>query len=250
MRQLPIEQQFLLIVEIGALLVLCVRLYFNGLYRIYPYFFGYLVLEFLQMQIPLLVPLDTRLYRDLFVVSQGLIVAFYALVVLELYSKFFHELTGIASLARRYIRWALVLAAILALIPMRLEKEAASVTGYLFSYERTVMSILVVFILLITGFLAYYPVPLARNVVFYLAGYAVYFLTDTIVALAQNMGYFWNRMLGSVDMAVFVGCLILWVATLNRQGESRQVAALALGNPGVVLSQLEALNAVLSRSRK
>src|SRR5271168_1320144 len=108
MQQLPVEQQILLIIQIAALAILCLRMWATGLYRIYVYFFGYLVLELLQTLIPLLVPLESRLYQDLYYVSEALIMACYALVVLELYSKVFRDLEGIASTARRYIQGTLV----------------------------------------------------------------------------------------------------------------------------------------------
>jgi hypothetical protein len=251
MRQLPIEQQALLFFELAAVLALCVRLWSAGLYRIYSYFFGYLLLEFLQALIPLLVPLDSRLYRDLFVVSQGLIVGFYALVVLELYSKTLGDLVGIATLARRYIRITLVLAIIIALLPFRLEKSAATMTGYLFAFERAVMSSLVVFILLLSGFLVYYPVPLGRNVIVYLIGYAVFFLTTATVAFINNLGYVWNRQLASANMAVSVACLVFWLFALSRQGESKRAVLGHQWNHGDerrLLAQLDAINASLLRS--
>jgi hypothetical protein len=253
MRQLPIEQQIFLIAEIVALLTLCVRMWWAGLHRIYAYFFGYLVLDFLQALIPFLVPLGSKTYRDLFVVSQGLIVAFYALVVLELYSKALHDLAGIASVARRYIRITLVLAIVIAVLPLRLEKGSPTMTGYLFTFERTVMSSLVVFLLLISGFLVYYPVPLGRNVLAYLAGYAVYFLTINTVALMQNLGYFWNRMLSTSEMVVALSCMLFWLLALNREGENKRMVVGHQWNHGDeqrLMAQLEAINSSLLRTRK
>src|ERR1700685_4666375 len=87
MHQLPIEQQILLVIEIAALGILCLRMWLAGLHKVYVYFFGYLVLEFLQTLIPIVIPLASHLYVDLYVTSQALILAFYGLVVLELFLK-------------------------------------------------------------------------------------------------------------------------------------------------------------------
>ncbi len=86
MHQLPIEQQILLVAQIVALLALCAKMSWDGLYKIYVYFFGYLVVELLQALVPVFVPLDSRMYRDAYVVSQALVICFSILVVLELYS--------------------------------------------------------------------------------------------------------------------------------------------------------------------
>jgi len=252
MRQLPIEQQVLLTLQVAALLTLCVRLWLAELHRIYPCFFGYLVAEIAQTLLPMLVPLESMLYRDLYVVSQGLIMVFYALVVLELYSKVFQNLRGIAAIARRYIRIALALAVIVALLPTHLERNAVTMTGYMFALERTVLSILVVFILLIAGFLVYYPVPLGRNVIVYLVGYAVFFLTGTTMELGNNIGHLWNRALGSVEMGVFLACLVFWLFALSPRGERQRLVVGHQWNPSDdqrVLRQVEAMNAALLRSR-
>src|SRR5580704_11752793 len=103
MHQLPIEQQILLATEIAALSILCLRMWLAGLYRVYVFFFGYLVLELLQALIPVLAPLQSRLYADSYMLSEALITAFYVLVVLELYSNVLRDLPGIAGTARRYI---------------------------------------------------------------------------------------------------------------------------------------------------
>ncbi len=253
MYQLPIEQQVLALVQIAVLLALCSKLWWNGLYKTYGFFFSYLVLEFLQALIPVLVPLESRLYRDLFVVSQGLIVAFYALVVLELYSVILRNLEGIASVARRYIKITLVLAILVSLLPLRIEKTPNTLTGYLFIFERPILSSLVVFVLLISAFLVYYPVPLGRNVIVYLSGYAVYFVTIVTMVFINNLGYFWNRQKGNVDMGISVLCLTFWLLALSRKGEGKRVVVGHHWNPGDeqrLLAQLEAINASLLRSRK
>jgi hypothetical protein len=256
MHQLPIEQQILLVIEIAALGILCLRLWLAGLYRVYVYFFGYLVLELLQTLIPVLVPLDSRLYRDLYVASQALLTVFYALVVLELYSKVLRDLAGIASVARRYIKVTLVLSIMIALLPLSLESTQASLAGYFLFFERTVMLSLVVFVLLVSAFLVYYPVPLGRNVIVYLMGYAVYFVTRATVAIVANLDYnwarsIWTRPLSSVAMAISVLCLLFWITALSREGENKRVVVGHQWNPADehrLRAQLDAINASLLRA--
>jgi hypothetical protein len=251
MSQLPLEQQVLALLQIAVLLTLCSKLWWSGLYRIYVFFFSFLVLEFLQALVPVVVPLQSRLYRDLFVASDGLIVAFDALVVLELYSIILGSLRGIAGVAGRYIKITLAFAILVSLLPLRIEKTPNTLTGYLFIYERPVLSSLVVFVLLLCGFLAYYPVPLGRNVMVYLMGYAVYFLTTATMAFINNLGYFWNRQKSNVDMGIAVACQAFWLFALSRQGEKKRVVVGHHWKPDDeqrLLAQLEAINASLLRS--
>lgn len=251
MLQLPIEQQILLGLEILALLALCVRIWSQGLYKVYSYFFGYLILEVLQALIPVLVPLRSRLYRDLYLVSQALLVGFAALVVLELYSKVLRDLTGIAGIARRYIKVTLVVALVIAFLPLLVEKSEPTMMGYLFSYEQTVMLSLVVFLLLASVFLVYYPVPLGKNVIIYLTGYTLYFLTTSTLTFINNMGYIWNRVSGSLDMGVLVSCVLFWLFALSRRGEEKRLVVghqWNLADEQKLRAQLDAINASLLRA--
>jgi len=226
-----------------------------GLHRVYVYFFGYLVLELLQALIPVLVPLDGRLYVDSYVASQALITAFYALVVSELYSNVLRDLPGIAGTARRYIKGALVLAIGIAFLPLSLEKTRATLMGYLIFYEWTVMLTLVGFVLLVSAFLVYYPVPLGRNVIVYLVGYVVWFLTAATTAVIQNhnLGDVWNRQLSSIAMAVSLVCFVFWCMALSREGESKRLVVGHQWNPAdeqKLRAQLDAINASLLRARE
>jgi hypothetical protein len=253
MRQLPIEQQILLVAQMVALLALSVRMSRDGLYKIYVYFFGYLVVELLQLLVPVFVPLDSRMYRDAYVASQALVICFSTLVVLELYSNVLRGLPGIGGVSRRFITVTLVLAVLISLLPLSLEKTPNTVTGYLFMLQRPVMTSLLVFILLIMGFLVYYPVPLGRNVLVYLLGYAVYFVTNSTAIFIRNLGHYWSRPISDVLMLVYFACLVFWLFALSRSGETKSLVVGHQWNPsdeGRLLAQLEAINASLLRSRR
>lgn len=252
MHQLPITQQILLTLEIVALASLCIRMWLIGLHKTYINFFRYLILEFFQALIPLFVPLRSPLYRDLFILSRVLIVIFCTLIVFELYTVILGNLEGIAGIARRYIKVALAIAVALSLLPLGFEKSPHTPMIYLSLFERLILSTLVVLVLLVSAFLVYYPVPLARNVIAYLAGYALYFPTIATMVLFQNLGYFWNREKSNIDMGVAVACQIFWLFALSRKGENKRVVVGHQWNPGDdqrLLAQLEAINASLLRSK-
>jgi hypothetical protein len=251
MHQLPVEQQILLVAQIVALLALSARLSWEGLYKVYFYFLCYLVVELLQLLVPVFVSLDARMYRDLYVATQALVICFSTLVVLELYSVVFRGLPGIGNVSRRYIKLILVLAVLLSLLPLGLETTPSTVTGYLFVFQRPIMTSLLIFILSLTGFLVYYPVPLGRNVLAYLIGYAVYFIANATTIFIRNLGHYWSRPLSDVQMLVYFSCLVFWAFALNRSGETKRMV---LGHQwkqsdeGRLLAQLEAINTSLLRS--
>jgi len=168
-----------------------------------------------------------------------------------LYSTVLRDLPGIAGTARRYIEVTLIVAILVAFLLLRLGKIGANHLGYLMLFERTVVASLVVFVLLVSAFLLYYPIPLGRNVIAYSMGYAVYFLTRAMGLLTIDLGHYWIRQVSSVVMAVSVACLILWIMTLSRAGEAERVVVGHQWNPAdqqKLKAQLDAINASLLRA--
>jgi hypothetical protein len=251
MHQLPIEQQILLVAQGVALAALCIRLHWDGLDKIYRYFFGYQALQLCQTVVPIFLRLDGMLYRDYYVASEILVLCLSALVVLELYSIVFRGMVGITSLSRRFVNVTLALAILISLLPLALEKTPNTVTGYFFSIERPALSSLLILVLLITSFLVYYPVPIGRNVLIYLVGYAIWLMTDVTKLFIRNLGHYWTRPMSDVHMGVYLACLVFWLLGLSRRGESKSVVVGHQWNPGDdqrLLAQLEAINASLLRS--
>jgi hypothetical protein len=253
MQQLPLEQQVLLILQSSALVGLCIRVWWSGLYRIYKYFFGYLLLALLQTVILASVPFGTLLYRDAWVTTEGLIACFYALIVLELYNVLLSDLAGIATLSRRYIKVALGLAIFVSLLLLGLEKAPIGMVGHFFIFERAIVSSLLFFVFLIMGFLAYYPVPINRNAMAYAGGYAIYFMTKAAAIFVWNVGFYWTRQVSTVLEVVSTICLMFWLVALSPRGETKTVVIGHKWRPDDeerVLSQLKAINASLSRAAR
>lgn len=218
------------------------------------FFFSYLLAIFLQTCVPFIVPFDSLLYRNTWLVTESLIVCFYVLVVLELYSIILEGLAGIAALSRRYIQAALGFAILASMLLLGLEKtQSGLLTRFFFTFERAIVFSLVLFVLLLTAFLVYYPVPLKRNIIVYSIGYAVYFLAKASSIFVLNLGYYWTRIFSNVWLATSLCCLTFWLFALSRRGETKTVT---LGHQWNVedeqklLAQLRAINTSLTRSAR
>src|ERR1700730_1540665 len=231
MHRLPLEQQLLILIQAAALLGLSIRIWWTALHRVYMYFFGYLILALAQTCVPVFVPFDSPRYRDIWLVTEGLIVCFYVLVVLELYSIVLQNLAGIASLSRRYIQVALGVAILISLLLLGLEKMRGGMAAHFLMFERAIVFSLLLFVLFITTFLVYYPVPLKRNVIIYSIGYAVYFLAKASSIFIYNLGYYWNRIVNNTWLAASLACLLFWLFALNRRGETKTVVIGHQWNP-------------------
>lgn len=253
MHQIPFEQQFLALAQAAALVALCARLCVAGLQRVYPFLFAYLLATLLQSFAPFVAPLDSVLYRDTWLLTETLIVCLYVLVVLELYSIVLRDRIGMLTLSRRYRRMSLAIAIVGSLSLLVIEKHQGGLATHFLVFERAVLLSLVLFILLLTALLAFYPVPLKRNVIVYSIGYAVYFVAKASALFVNNLGYYWNRELSDVRLIACLACLIFWLFALNRRGESE---TLIVGHRWTaehetrVLQQLNTINSTLSRTTR
>ena len=254
MNRLPLEQQFLIALQAAALAGLCFRVWKNGLYRVYRYLFGYLLLALLQIPILSFLSLRGTAYLYAWMACEALVIAFYALVVLETYNLILRDLPGIASAARRYIKAALAAAASISLLLVGLERTPATLPQYFLVCDRTITSTLLVFVLSLSVFLAYYPIPLNRNTVIYSVGFAVYLLAKTVVLLVGDLRYYWwAREVNTLLVGVCAGCLIFWLFTLSRDGEAKTVLVRHqwdADDERRILAKLQDMNQSLLRAAK
>jgi hypothetical protein len=223
MLQLPLDQLVLVLAQAVLLVVLTARLWSADLYRLYPFFFSYLLAELVRIVLLCSIPFRGRLYPHFWVAGEVIVACLYPLIVVELYRVVLRDLPGIATTSRRYITGTVVVATFGSLLLLGLEEKPKNLVSATFVIDRAVVFSLVIFILLVSIFLVYYPVRLSRNVVFYSIGYAVYFLTKATALFVRTLGHYVAPQLSTVLMIVFSVCLFFWIFTLNKQGEIRTV---------------------------
>src|SRR5205807_64745 len=107
-------------------------------------------------------PYDSASYRYSWLITQALLTCFCALIVLELYTLVLRDLTGIASASRRYLKICLGIAIVGSLLLLLVEQTPHGITNIFVTMERALFTSLLIFVLLLTGFLAYYPIPINR----------------------------------------------------------------------------------------
>jgi hypothetical protein len=254
MDRLHLEEQLLLVLETLCFLALCVRLIWTGLYRIYPYFFGYLVLSLAQVIALPLFPLRSHNYVKFWMFSEALTVSAYALMVLETYGVILRGLPGIASVTRRFLQVAIGAAATVSLLLLGIGVRPAQVPDYFVTCERVIVTSLLLLVLFSIAFLAYYPVPLNRNVVYYSAGFAAYLLVKTVILFIENLRYYWwYREVTNALLAACCACLVFWLLTISRRGEQMTLSLAHQWSPEAekrILTSLRSINEELLRPHR
>ena len=201
-------------------------------------------------------PYGNNVYGWLWALTEPIVWILQVLVVLELYSLVLQNHKGIASLGRWTVLAGLTIAVVLSSITLPSElshsAEKYAILRCFFLANRGVDASLVLFLLFITAFLAWFPVPLNRNVVLYSMVYALYFIVGTLGELASNLGGLatWNAVSLAV-CGVDVVCLGLWIVLLNRAGEGKTVVfrhTWTARHEELLMGQLAAINASLMQS--
>jgi hypothetical protein len=251
--KLPLHEYILALVELFAIAGLIARLLVSGLAPLYKYFFCYLLVELLEAVVPFTIPFGDT-YGWVYFAFQVIKLCFYVLIVFELYSVLLRDLRGIERLAKRYSAVALGLSVVLSVLVITALPLPHSLLRKMFYVEIPIISTLVLFILLIAAFLAYYPVPLHRNALLYAIGYVVYFISKAAVMFLFNLHVSASvRGFGPAFMYVALGSILFWAIFLNREGERRTIAVGSSWSPPErrqqVLLRLRELNDSLLRAR-
>lgn len=253
----------------AGFLVLYMRLRRQQLHRVYRVFAAYVLFRAARLVVlatlPRLwysvhhqpyFPYANNAYGWIWALSEPAMWVLQILVVLELYSLVFQNHKGIASLGRWTVLTGLTIAVALSSITLPSELSHSAEKYVILRWcslaERGVDASLVVFLLFITAFLAWFPVPLNRNVVLYSMVYALYFIAGTMAELASNLGGLatWNAV-SLAGKGLDLVCLALWVGFLNSAGEAKTVVfrqTWTAQHEELLMGQLAAINASLLRS--
>ena len=239
-----------------ATVLLLIKFWREGLHRRYKAFFAYLLVQVASAGSLSLMSRDYRPYAFTFFGFEFVRLGLYVLVTLELYRHVLEQHPGIAKLGRRFVLGALLIAVgtgvVLRVVGVNVEpSQQQQMLQNLNMFRWALMSTSLVLLLLVMGFIVWFPVRLNRNTLYYCVGYGAFFATKTFTLLTRNLlGPDTNALLSCITMTVWTGSIFFWLFTLNRRGEELNVVARPQENPVQaerLVQQLEAMNTALLR---
>ena len=244
----------IVLAAVGSLAV-SLKLFWNGLFHRYRFFFAYMVLGAFNGAVPFVLDYRSKLYLRVFLIEEVISWIFLALTLLELYRLILERHRGLYTLGRWAMYFALVvsiLVSVLSLLPkirpsMGYDDRLLSVA---LAAERGVNLSLATFLILILLFLTRYPVPLTRNVIVHAAIFSVYFISSTLIYLARSLfGFHFNETANTFLMAITMLCAYAWLVFLSPHGEEVRVQLPKFGpeHEERILRQLDYINATLLR---
>lgn len=230
--------------------------YRRKLWRPYLFFWICLLVEGLGMGATLLSANSRRYTTIIYMLVQPPTFLLYVLMVLEVFQKVFARFPGIARFAQRVVVISLGLAFLFALTSLGGDLSAGwtgqSVVSRYSVVLRAIASTLSIYMILISIFLIWMPVPLPPNTIRHSFLFFFYFM------LTSGVYYFLNLNRSEyVQIANFttglltLATLLAWYFLVQPEGEIVPKVRQAPHTPaGVLLGRLEALNQTLSRPQE
>jgi hypothetical protein len=247
-------------VSIVLTAALLVKLWSGGLIKIYKLFFCYLAWDFLSSLIGLSLTYNTNEYGYFYLGAQALKIVIAAFMLAEIYGLAFERTPALAQFGRSTVGYILGGAALIPAVGLLVDRPGHGQTDrYLhavYLFEQTMDSTIAIFLILISLFMAWFPVKLRRNVIIYISGFIVWSLTRSAAAHLANQfpqNLIAVRIISLVQMCIGLGCLLLWLGGLQREGETRTAVVGHLWNRAEadrLTEQLDAINDSLARLRR
>jgi hypothetical protein len=242
----------------GLTCAVLVRLWSAQLIRVYRFLFLYLSLDLLTDLGLLWIPYNTKKYGYFYFSSQTVKIIVAAFVLVELYGLALEKTPALAQFGRSSLSYILAAAALIPVI-VALSNRSSPVDPVLHVYllfEQTMNATMAIFLILISIFMAWFPVRMRSNVVIYIIGFVAWTLSRSAAVYLVSRWRVDKHLTGlvnDVDTVVFLCCMLFWLVAFKREGETRTTVVGHLWNRAEaerLTEQLDAINNSLERIRR
>jgi hypothetical protein len=174
--------------------------------------------------------------------------------VLELYGSALGPQPALAKFARGTVGTLLAVSAAISLTSIFLGHPKSLDTDWVVTafnrFDRTADSTVAIFLLLVSGFLLWYPVKVRRNVASYITGFILYFFTRWALLLLNDIWPQYHYQVSAGLLGMAFACMAFWVLMMRPEGETALTVTGHRWNPAEaerLTLQLDTLNARLAR---
>ncbi|MBV8847560.1 MAG: hypothetical protein JO307_32515 [Bryobacterales bacterium] len=253
MRLSPAEQA-LWYFNIAAAILVLARLYSERLIRLYPALFAYILLDALEQATELVFARRRHVYGEIYFVGQSFKLALAILVVLELYQLALAKQPALARFGRQTLSYVFLIAILAGLANFFINTGASAgrdkyPTEFV-RLEDTLDLVTLVVVVLIAGFLLWFPVRCSRNVAFCLGGFVWYSFQRWAGLVFTSYLPESTHTFSIAMLSASLLCLAVWATALRRTGEVSIIVTGHRWNPVEaerLTLQLDTINSRLAR---
>ena len=249
---------FSLYAQLTAFSILFLCLYTSKLLWIYRFFTMYVLFQIGRLILTLVIPYRSNAFGYFFFICEPIVWILSALAILEVYGMVLRNHPGIATWGRWALSGSIGASIVLSLCTLILDYQNAAekypILANFLLLSRLVTVSLLLFVLLITFCLLWFPIVLNRNTVVHCCVFAAYFLIKSTAFVVAGLvpGHFMVPINVAVLLLVTVCCAV-WIFGLSTKGETIPAKIGHYWNPGQekrLMEQLDAINRTLVHSAK
>ncbi|MEO8126208.1 MAG: hypothetical protein ABJF23_23945 [Bryobacteraceae bacterium] len=247
--------QYLQIVGFAFLFFRLVNSKLIGTYR---YFTMYVVFQVVRMVLTLVIPYRSNAFGYFFFTCEPIVWILSALAILEVYGIVLRNHPGIETWGRWGLTGSIAASVVLSFATLLLDYQSAAekypILANFFLLSKLVTISLLLFVVLITFCLLWFPITLNRNTVVHCCVFAGYFFikaTTYIVALMMPGGSF--VFLNIAVQVLVLLCCTVWIFGLSAEGENIPVKIGHYWDSAQedrLMAQLDSINRTLVHSAK
>jgi hypothetical protein len=237
-----------------AQLTLLYRLLHFKLYRVYLSLFLYWLFQAIPSVALMAIPIYSREYTYVYWGAQTINVLMAVFVVQDLYRIALLETPAVASFGRRTVLVVMAIAAVAALPGIRLDftilpGQYVNVHRFL-TFERSMNFLTLLFLLIVSALLLWFPIRVRRNMVMYILGFVLFSASRAFGLLFYNLHPRDSRMISTILLGLTLLSMLIWILGIQPEGELATATPGYRRNPATMLRlshQLDSINAALTR---
>ncbi len=255
MTGVPVIENLLWFADTLGHVAVAARMVGGGVHRTYCGFFVYVLFRALRSSGLRMLGVSPNAYGWTWLCTEPLVWVLFGYAVFELSSIALRDYRGLASFSRTTLATGLLICLVASVATLVIDASHSPgdfpvLLGANLA-RRAIYSTLTLYLLLLSGFLMWFPVPVSRNLLLHTCLLAIYSLAGTAMLFIRNLlGPSVIPQVSTTLLAVSVLCLAGWLF-LTRSGEHRPAVMRVHWRPDTerhLLEQLAALNAGLARS--
>lgn len=252
-------ERLLWMCHLALLVLLALRLFWNGLFLRYRWFFGLVVLLACRNLAVNLAAGHTVAFFWIWLMSEPLVVIAYILSVFEVYALALQKYQGIRTASRRVLTLAMVVASTVSVLSIFPDLQFNASEGnewflLVNVIRRGVYTSLLGFLVLLVSFIAIFPIRLSRNTILHVVLFSTWFLFHTATSLMMNLrGVDFMPVVNAAAGLVAALTSTAWCILLTPAGERVETAVrsrLSQEEAGVLLDKLKSINESLTESQR
>jgi hypothetical protein len=247
-------RNWLVYLNLAAKALLIASILWTKLFKVHPFFLAYLLADGVQLVLLIVYDGNTVYDQPIYMVGSSLNLLLVILAIRQVSRVTFEDYSGLAEFSERasgYLGAASVVAALsLAALDPSVSYTKGHLLQHFYTLERIVYSTLLIYLLAVSVFMAWFPVRIRRTVAIFIGGFVAFFASQCAVLLLVNRTRRTAPWLTLVVLAVSLLCAAMWLAAFQLEGQDTMTVTGIRWNPGALAKltrQLEHINASLKR---